>query len=115
MLNSMLVYSIYCTFTFFTTSFSFKGLIVALILISHNDMSLLLKIQKQPPEVFCEKGVLKTFPNLQENPCEVCYLIKKRTLTQVFSCVFCKISKNSFFTEHLRVTTSEVQQCNCFL
>ena len=31
----------------------------------------------------------------------------KETLAQVFSCEFCKISKNSFFTEHLRTTASE--------
>ena len=29
-------------------------------------------------------------------------------MVQVFSCEFCEISKNSFFTEHLRVTASEV-------
>ena len=32
--------------------------------------------------------------------------IKKETLVQVFSCEFCKISKNTFFTEHLRATAS---------
>ena len=31
---------------------------------------------------------------------------KKETLAQVFSCQFCEISKNTFFTEHLRVTPS---------
>ena len=31
---------------------------------------------------------------------------KKYTLAQVFSCEFCKISKNAFFTEHLRATAS---------
>ena len=31
---------------------------------------------------------------------------KKETLTQVFSCEFCEISKNNFFTEHLRTTAS---------
>ena len=34
---------------------------------------------------------------------------KKETLAQVFSCEFCEISKNTFFTEHLRMTTSEVK------
>ena len=29
------------------------------------------------------------------------------TLAQVFSCEFCQISKNTFFTEHLRVTLSK--------
>ena len=28
-------------------------------------------------------------------------------MAQVFSCEFCEISKNTFFTEHLQVTTSE--------
>ena len=31
----------------------------------------------------------------------------KKTLTQVFSCKFCEISKNTFFTEHHRATASE--------
>ena len=34
----------------------------------------------------------------QENTCE--------TQAQVFSCKFCEISKNLFFTEHLRTTAS---------
>ena len=33
-------------------------------------------------------------------------LIKKETLAQTFSCEFCEISKNNFFTEHLRTTAS---------
>ena len=32
---------------------------------------------------------------------------KKEVLTQVFSCEFCEIFKNTFFTEHLRATASE--------
>ena len=32
--------------------------------------------------------------------------IKKETLAQVFSCEFCEISKNTFFTEHLWTTAS---------
>ena len=35
-----------------------------------------------------------------------CLFIKKETLTQVFSCEFCKIFKNTFFTELLRTTAS---------
>ena len=33
-------------------------------------------------------------------------LLKKETLAQVFSCEFCEISKNTFFTEHLCATAS---------
>ena len=35
-----------------------------------------------------------------------CNFIKKEALTQVFSCEFCEISKNTFLTEHLRTTAS---------
>ena len=34
--------------------------------------------------------------------------IKKETLAQVFSCEFSEISKNTFFTEHLWATASEI-------
>ena len=37
---------------------------------------------------------------------QVCNFIKKETLAQVFSSGFCKISKNTFFTEHLWATAS---------
>ena len=33
---------------------------------------------------------------------QACNFVKKETLAQVFSCEFCEISKNTFFTEHLR-------------
>ena len=32
---------------------------------------------------------------------KACNFIKKETMTQAFSCEFCKISKNTFFTEYL--------------
>ena len=32
--------------------------------------------------------------------------IKKETLAQVFSCEFCEISMNTFFTEHIPTTAS---------
>ena len=34
-------------------------------------------------------------------------LFNKESLIQVFSCEFCEIFKNTFFTEHLRTTASE--------
>ena len=39
---------------------------------------------------------------------EACNFIKKEILAQVFSCEFCKISKNTFFTEHLWTTASVI-------
>ena len=38
---------------------------------------------------------------------EVCKCIKKDNLAQVFSCEFCEIFKNTFFTEYLRTTASD--------
>ena len=37
---------------------------------------------------------------------QACNFIKKETLAQAFYCECCKIFKNTFFTEHLRVTAS---------
>ena len=53
---------------------------------------------------------LEISQNSQENTCaRVSFLvtfIKKETLAQFYSCDFCKISKNTFFTKHLRTTAS---------
>ena len=55
------------------------------------------------PDLFCKKMFLETSQNSQENTCaSVSILIKLQTLTQVLSCEFCEVSKNTFFTEHLR-------------
>ena len=67
-------------------------------------------IQKQPPEAFvllarklkrCSQKFLTKFTS--KTPVLVSFLksIKKETLAQLFSCEFCEISKNIFFTEHL--------------
>ena len=58
-----------------------------------------------------KKVFLKILQNLQENNrTRVTFLIKlqakKETLAQVFSCEFCNIFKNTFFTEHLRTAAS---------
>ena len=37
---------------------------------------------------------------------------KKETLVQVFSCEFCEISKNTFFTEHLWTAASVLSRQN---
>ena len=38
---------------------------------------------------------------------KACNFIKKETLAHVFSCEFCEISKNPFFTEHLWTAASQ--------
>ena len=90
----------YCSFFTFMTYFFF------------------IKFQKQPPEVFCKKGVLRNLTTFTgKHLCQSlffdkvagpCNFLKKETLAQVFSCEFCQISKNSFFTEHLWATASKI-------
>ena len=51
--------------------------------------------------------LLEILQNLQENTSvRASFLIKLQTLAQLFSCELCKISRNTFFTEHLRATAS---------
>ena len=52
--------------------------------------------QKQPPEVFFEKGVLKGLLRRLD----ACNFITKETLARFFSCEFCQISKNTFFLQN---------------
>ena len=58
----------------------------------------------------CKKVFLEISQNSQENTCaRVSFLnfIKKEALAQVFSCEFCEISKNTFFTEYIWTTASK--------
>ena len=55
-------------------------------------------------ETFTEaatEGVLKK-KGISQNS----IFLKKETLAQVFSCELCEICKNTFFTEHVRMTAS---------
>ena len=63
-----------------------------------------ISIQKQPPEVFCKKDVLRNFAKFTGK--QSLFLNKVADLrpenfikkeTKVFSCEFCEISKNTFF------------------
>ena len=78
-------------------------------------------INKQPPEVFSKKGVLRNFVKLTgKHPCESPFLIKlqtsalqlylKKTLAQVLPCEFREISKNTFFHRKPLVAASELTQ-----
>ena len=48
----------------------------------------------------------KVFLKISQNFASACNFIKKKALTQFFSCEFCKIFQSTLFIEHLRVTTS---------
>ena len=64
--------------------------------------SLLHSAEAATVGVLQERVFLEILRNSWKTP-----VIKKDTLTQVFSCEFCEISKNTFFSEHLWATASE--------
>ena len=70
------------------------------------------QIRSSRPEVFCKNRVLRNFTKFtRKHLCQSLFFnkvagIKKETLAQIFSCGFCEISKNTFFTEHLLATAS---------
>ena len=58
-----------------------------------------------------KKGVLRNFAKFTgKHLCQSLFFNKvagfKESLAQLFSCEFCELSKNNFFTEHLWTTTS---------
>ena len=61
-------------------------------------------IHKQLPKVFCIKVGLRNVTKYTEKQLSHSLFLdsEKETLAQVFSSDFCEISKNTFFTEHLR-------------
>ena len=65
-------------------------------------MSQLYQNRSSRPEVFCKKGSLRNFAKFTgKHLCQSLFFnkvagVSKETLAQVFSCEFCKISKNTF-------------------
>ena len=98
-------------------SFQFEPVSVKLTHPSYNNGSDQDEPQKQPPKVFCKKDGFRNFAKFTgKHMCQSlffnkvaglqpCKIIKKETLAQVIPCKFCEISKNTFFTEHIWVTT----------
>ena len=67
----------------------------------------MMDVQKQPPDMFCKKS-LEISQNSQENT-------YAGGLTQVLSCEFCELSKNTLFTEHLWARAPEYNNFNGIL
>ena len=71
----------------------------------------LVQIHKQPPEVFCKKGVLRNLPkftgkHLSQRPAT---LFKKRLWHRCFPVNFAKFLRTPFFTEHLRCLLLQIR------
>ena len=82
----------------------FNAFYVKLLVLNKQILHFLEKNENRSsrPEVFRKKGVLRNFAKLTgKHMCQNLFLskvadvIKKETLTQVFSCEFCEISKNT--------------------
>ena len=77
-----------------------------------SNSSLEVLFRSSHPEVFCKKGILRSFTKFTgKHLCHSLFLNKVadrllQTLAQVFSCEFCEISKNIFFIEHVLATAS---------
>ena len=80
-----------------------------------------MNLKKQPPEMFCEKGVLRNFTKFtRKHLCQSLFfnkvagprpatLLKKRLWHRcLFSCEFCEISKNNFSYRTPLVAASEL-------
>ena len=70
----------------------------------YNPLGLVTHRRSSPQWVFCHKGVLKISQNSQENltwglrcRSEAFNFNKKKIISQVFPCEFCKLFKNTFF------------------
>ena len=62
--------------------------------------------QKQPPELFYEKGVLKNFCNIHRKVAEL-QPYQEETPTRMFASEYCKILKNTYFEDHLLTAASD--------
>ena len=80
------------------------------------------EFQKQPPEMFCEKDILRSLAKFTgKQLCQglffnkvagqACNFIKKENPAEMLSCEFCEISKNTFSYRTPTVAASGIA-CN---
>ena len=73
---------------------------------------MLIKLRSSHQRCSMKKGVIRNFTKFTgKHLCQSLFFNKVagllQTLTQVFSCEFCEISKNTFFTEHIWMAASK--------
>ena len=83
----------------------------------YDSKNILRNVQKQPPEVLHKKTTLKNLAIFTGK--HLCWsrpaTLLKKAPTQVLSCEYCKIFKNSYIEEHLRTVVSERTQPSVLL
>ena len=76
------------------------------ISINLSQWQLIIATEAATGAILLKKVFLKISLNSQENTCARVSFLIGTFLAQGFSCEFCKIFKNTFFTEHLQETAS---------
>ena len=106
------------TVKIFSLIYNYLSFIENSLLIGYSEKYNFHKKQKQPPELFCQKVVIRNFIKFTgkhlgqslffKQSCrpQACNFIKKETLAKVFSCEFCEIFNNTFFHRTLMVAAS---------
>ena len=95
--------------------FLFPLLLWACICFLGITISKICQTEKQPPELFIIKGVLRNVAKLTGKHLCQSLFFNKETLAQVFSREFCEISKYTFFKQHFRTTASAQAHSSVFV
>ena len=74
------------------------------MIIFHDQKTFSLKFKSSCSQMFSKIGVLKNFAIFTGK--YLWWIYSKENQTQVFSCEYCKIFKNTYFEEHLRTAAS---------
>ena len=97
-IKPFLVLNIYFTFFLSVVDFTFQK-----NNIKSNCILLLCHVRvRRSRQVFCKKGVLRNFPNSEENTCARASFLKKRLRHWCFLVNFAQFRRTLFITEHLR-------------
>ena len=85
--------------------------------VCHWDIRMFNSFRTRHLEVCYKKSALKNFAKFTgkhlRRSLHTCNIVKRETPAQVFSCEFCKIFKNTFFTEHLQMAASVLPLLTC--
>ena len=119
-LHDLIVFMVYWAITYSEPFQTSKMEFFVKIVTSKETKPLLRRFRSSHRRSSVKKGALRNFAKLTgKDLCQNLFfnkvaglwpvtLLKKETLAQAFLCEFCEISKNTFSTEHLQTTASDV-------
>ena len=119
-LNDLIVFMVYWAVTYSEPFQTSKMEFFVKIVTFKETNPLLRRFRSSHRRCSVKKGALRNFAKLTgKYLCQSLFfnkvaglwpvtLLRKETLAQAFLCEFCEISKNTFSTEHLQTTASDV-------